>query len=104
MIFEDLYKIDNPEEKEAKTIDFYLTEIKVDKWIKPFSESVIRFQDRKEYRKDNKLHRLNGPAIEYHSSKKGIYYIDGKKIEYNEWLVISKRRQLNKKLKKIKDS
>ena len=103
MIYEDLYKINNPEEKEAKTIEFYLNEVKVDKWIKFFPESVFRFHDRKEYRKNNKLHRLDGPAIEYNDTNSKVYFIDGEEVGYNEWLIISKRAKLNKKLKKIKD-
>ena len=96
MNFEDLYEIDDPIEKEAETIKFYTTEIKVDKWIKSFPTSVIRFADRKEYRKNNKLHRLNGPAIEYHNTQKNttgakIYYIDGDQIEYNPYNMINIR-------------
>lgn len=107
MTFEDLYKIDDPIEKEEKIKEFYLKEIKVDKWIKYFPNSVIRFHDRKEYRENNKLHNLNGPAIEYMDTRPQttddkIYFIEGEHMNYNDWLVLSKRKKLNKKLKKIK--
>jgi len=109
MKFEDLYEIDNPEEKKAKTIEFYLREVKVDKWMKHFPQSVFRFKDRQEYRKNNKLHRLDGPAIEYYDNQtitinSKVYFIDGEEIGYNDWLILSKRMKLNKKLKKIKES
>jgi len=101
MIFDDLKKINDPELREKETINYYLNEIKVDKWIKSFSQSIIRFKDRIEFRKNNKLHNFKGPAIEYFNSN-DMYYLNGELIEYKKWQTLSKKYLFNKKIKKIK--
>lgn len=63
--------------------DFYINEIKVCEWLESFEENQIhRFSDRIEYKKNYKLHRIDGPAIEFHDKTNPRYYVDG--VNYTE--------------------
>jgi hypothetical protein len=78
--------------------DFYIDEIKVLEWLdKNPIEQVIRFRDRIEYRSEGKLHRVDGPAIEFTDGRK-LYYEHGEKITFEEF-TNNKRSYYIKKMK-----
>jgi len=45
------------------------------------------------------LHRLDGPSIEFNQSK--FYYINGKQLDYEDWLKESKRYEFKEKFNKL---
>lgn len=68
-----------------KKIDknFYINEIKVCEWLEDFEGNQIhRFSNRIEYKKNYKLHRIGGPAIEFHDNSNPKYYVEG--VNYTE--------------------
>lgn len=107
MNFDEINSLKDSKSKTEKLVKWYKEEIQVANWLTlPYKNSIIRFYNRIEYRKEGQLHRLNGPAIEYiiisHNKKDGEYYIDGKKFEnYEEWLKESKQKLRKLKLKKL---
>jgi hypothetical protein len=64
---------------------FYINEIGVLDWLKSNEPQKIRFNDRIEYKLDNKLHREDGPAVEYFDGVGDKFYIEGKKLSNDEW-------------------
>lgn len=71
---------------------YYIDNIKVLDWLGNDKNQIIRFRDRIEYRENNNLNRIDGPAIEYFSPEKdNLYYIRGKKITYDEFKIMSKK-------------
>lgn len=49
------------------------------------------------YKFNNKLHRVEGPAIEYFSGRDGEYYLDDKKVTY-EYHLNNKRYETLEKI------
>jgi len=83
--------------KKNKDEKFYIEEIGVLDWLKSTEEYQIhRFSNRIEYKKNYKLHREGGPAIEFFSGIGNQYYIDGDKLSeekyknYNRGILIDK--------------
>ena len=72
-----------PAKKENKT--FYIKEIGVIDWLKSNDPQKIRFNDRFEFKLNNKLHREEGPAIEYFDGIGNQYYVEGKRLSNDEW-------------------
>jgi len=72
--------------------DHYVDVIGVLDWMYDENkDQKLRF-DKKgvfEYKKNNKLHRFNGPAIEYYNGG-GEYFLEGKKVSW-EYHVNNKR-------------
>ena len=92
---------------EAETLEFYKNEVKVDEWLnQPFKNTIIKFRDRVEYKKNGAYHRLNGPAIEYpDDSEKSKYYYRGVLYEDIELWKKDTTKELRKlKIKKINES
>ena len=40
-----------------------------------------------EWYKNGKKHRLDGPALVYHSNLQNSYYLEGRRYEYEKWLI-----------------
>lgn len=75
--------------------DFYLNDINLLEWMTNDKYQIIRFKDRIEYRKDNQLSRIDGPAIEYFSKdREDLHYFKGKKLSLDEFKVISKTEKI----------
>jgi hypothetical protein len=75
--------------------DFYINELNILDWMNNDNIQVIRFKDRIEYRENNELNRLDGPSIEYFSpDKDDLYYINGKKITFDEFKILSKKEKM----------
>ncbi len=108
MDFDEINSLKDSKEKTEMLTNWYKEQILVSDWLTlPYKNSIIRYSNRIEFRKEGQLHRLNGPAIEYittipHNVKDDEYYIDGKKFDsYEQWLKISKQKLRKLKLKKI---
>jgi len=101
--FDKINSLKNSKEKNKKLIDFYINVVKVNEWlISNSTNSIIVFKDRKEYKKFNKYHRLNGPAIDFDDIEKDKYYYRGVFYETKEeWEKISKKELRKIKLKKL---
>lgn len=64
-------------------------------WMTNDKFQIIRFKDRVEYKEDNQLSRVDGPAIEYFSGDNtDLYYYQGKKLTEPEWKLISKTEKI----------
>jgi hypothetical protein len=74
--------------------DFYINEIKILEWLTNDDTQVLRFKDRIEYRENNQLSRIDGPAIEYYSGLNNKYYYKGKKLSSDEFQLISKKEKM----------
>lgn len=75
--------------------DFYINDLNILEWMKNDNIQVIRFKDRIEYRENNNLSRLDGPSVEFFSKEKdNLYYINGKKITFDEFKVLSKTEKM----------
>lgn len=75
--------------KKTKDAKFYIEEIGVLNWLKSTDEfQTHRFNNRIEYKKNYKLHREDGPAIEFFSGIGNQFYIDNSLMtdeEYKNW-------------------
>jgi len=107
MEFEKIISLKNSTEKTEKLKNWYIKNVNVSEWlINPFKNSIIQYKDRTEYKKNDKFHRLNGPAIEYQGyngqTTEDKYYYKGKLIKNREeWLAITKKELRKMKLKQI---
>ena len=108
MKFDEIISLKEGKEKQKKLEKWYKEDVNVSSWMdKPYKNSIIRFHDRIEYKKNGKYHRLNGPAIEYFGNKNQTtedkYYYNGEYYEdKDEWLAVTKKVLRKLKLKKIK--
>lgn len=93
----------NGTEKKNKLIDFYNEKVKINSWLTNESKnSIIIFKDRTEYKKFNKYHRINGPAIDYNDEEKNKYYYKGKLYESKDnWLKVTLKEIRKIKIKKL---
>jgi hypothetical protein len=66
-------------------LDFYTNEIKVLDWLKNNDPQKLRFKNRFEYKSNNQWHREDGPAIEFFDGGGDQFYIDGKKLNDDEY-------------------
>jgi hypothetical protein len=72
-------------------------------YLKQETPQIILFRDRKEYKKKGVYHNINGPAIEsLNQSQPHIYYINGKRMEFDEWTRTSTVLRRKRKMKKNK--
>lgn len=71
--------------KRKEDKDYYIKEIEVIDWLKSNDSQKIRFNDRVEYKENNKLHREDGPAIEYFDNIGNQFYVEGNKLSDEEW-------------------
>lgn len=100
MTFDEIIKIEDSQEKENKLKQFYIN-IGVEDWLtNKYDTQKISFADRIEYKENNKLHNLYGPAIELKNGTK-YYYIDNKYLEYDEWKNESKFLLRKIKMKRV---
>ena len=90
--------------KNNKLKEYYKEKVNVDYWLTNDSKtSIINFKDRTEYKKFNKYHRLNGPAIDYKDEDKNKYYYKGELFENKEdWKKATLKEIRKIKLKKLK--
>jgi len=97
--YEKIESLKNGDEKDQKFLDYYTNVIKVNDWLNiPLQNSIINFSNRSEYKKNNKYHRLNGPAIEFKNNEKDLYYINGEKFDDLElW-----KKEATKILRRVK--
>jgi hypothetical protein len=70
-------------------------------WLKNDSPQIIRFRDRKEYKKNGVFHNINGPAVKsLIDSTPDQFYIKGERLEYEEWQTKSLILQRKRKIKR----
>jgi hypothetical protein len=100
--FDEIDSLKN-EEKTQKLIEYYKKNSKIELWLtNPIKNSIIKFKDRTEYKKNNQYHRLNGPAIDYNDEKLDKYYYKGVLFESKELWEKSSIKELRKiKIKKL---
>jgi len=91
------------EEKNKKLTEYYIEKVKIESWLSDsFKNSIIRFKDRTEYKKNNLYHRLNGPAIDYNDEKLDKYYYKGKLFDSKEnWEKVSIKDIRKIKIKRL---
>jgi hypothetical protein len=100
MTFQEIQKITDLEKKESELIKYYLEEIEIMDWLYDDTKHrKILYSDRIEYRTDNKLHNVKGPAVEKNGEK--YYYINGEKLSQKDWETITKTLKRHKTLKKL---
>lgn len=101
--FEELHSLKNGEEKDQKLIEYYKETVKIESWLNnDFKKSIVVFKDRTEYKKFNKYHRLNGPAIDYGDEKLNKYYYKGELYkEKVDWEKVTLKEVRKLKIKKI---
>lgn len=100
MTYDEIMAITDLELREQELIKFYTEEIKILDWLKQEDGiQKIRFKDRWEYKKNSKLHRLDGPAIDFDRGGGG-YFIEGKKMEFEDWKPVAKKLLREKKLER----
>jgi len=101
MTYTEIMEIEDIQEKEDKLKEFYITEIQVEEWLSEKSRTQkIRFKDRWEYKMNGVYHRLNGPAIDFHKTKTGFYYLYGEALSQREWEPKAQQILREKKLKR----
>lgn len=101
MTYQDILKISDLEEKQAKLVEFYIKEIDILNWLNDDSKNKkILFSDRTEYRTGNVLHNLDGPAIEKKSGEK-YYYLHGKNVTQKEWETVATTLKRHNTLKRL---
>lgn len=76
--------------------DFYKNEICVLDWLVDNSVQIIRFSNRYEYKVAGKLHREDGPAIEFFNEVGNQYYINGDLLSEDEWKGYKRMIQIDK--------
>lgn len=81
----------------AKKMDenFYIDEIGVLNWLKNDTNQKIRFSNRIEYKENNKLHRTDGPAVEFFSGIGDQYYINGELYTKEEFTNYQRTQKIN---------
>lgn len=104
--FDEISSLKNGKEKNDKLISFYKEKVNIESWlINGSKNSIIVFKDRTEYKKFNKYHRINGPAIDYNDEKSDKYYYKGKIFENKEdWEKITVKELRKIKIKKLNNS
>lgn len=102
-IFDEIDSLKPGKEKTDKLIEYYKNDVKIESWLTSSSKnSIIKFKDRTEYKKNNTYHRLNGPAIDYEDETKDKYYYNGELFENKkEWLKATTKELRKIKLKKL---
>ena len=103
--FDEIEHLKNGSEKTEKLIDYYSREIKTNLWLNnDIKNSIIRFKDRTEYKKNNQYHRLNGPAIDYGQENLNVYYYKGHKMSKEDWNKITIKELRKIKIKKLNNN
>ena len=88
MEYTEIKKIKDIYEKNIKLQEFYKENIKVNDWLTNEPKQKILFKDRIEYKVNNKLHRLNGPAIEFlNDTGNSQYYLNGELLSEADWKI-----------------
>ena len=103
MKYIDIGKCSNLTDKTTFLNKFY-EYIEIENWLNIDKLQVIRFNDRKEFKKNGKFHNILGPAIEPLNNSNIIieYYIDGVKYKDKDaWQPVATRAQRAKKLNSI---
>ena len=101
---DNIESIKDKNKKKEKLIEYYNNDIKIDTWlINDTKVSIINFKDRTEYKKFNKYHRLNGPAVDYNDESLDKYYYKGNLYETKEeWEKITIKDLRKIKMKRLK--
>lgn len=104
--FDEIDSLKNGTEKSDKFKDYYNNKVKIDVWLNmSTANTIIKFKDRTEYKKNNIYHRLNGPAIDYNDEKLNKYYYKGVLYETKEeWQKITLKEARKIKIKKLNNS
>lgn len=103
MTYNDIIKLDSLEERQSALIDYYINEVKVLEWIyDEKNHQHLVFNNREEFKYNNKYHKLDGPAIIMKNGTE-MYYIDGELMEKDKWKPIAKGLLREKKLDRILD-
>ena len=101
--FDEIDSMKKGSEKNEKLKEYYKEKVKVESWlINTSKNSIIKFKDRTEYKKNNIYHRLNGPAIDYKDEKLDKYYYNGILYEnVGEWKKATLKELRRIKLKRL---
>ena len=101
--FDEIDSLKKGSDKTKKLTEYYKEKVNVDSWLtNSFKNSIINFKDRKEFKKNNEYHRLNGPAIDYNVENLDQYYYKGKKFETKEeWEKVTIKELRRIKIKKL---
>lgn len=103
--FDEIDSMKIGKEKTEKFTVYYKEKVKIDEWlINTAKNSIINFKDRTEYKKFNKYHRLNGPAIDYDDENLNKYYYKGTLYEKEEWKKATIKEVRKIKIKKLNKS
>ena len=76
-----------PVKKKEEKFDaeYYTSKVGVLDWLKSNEPQKIRFVNRIEYKLNNEFHREDGPAIEFFDGNGNQFFVDGKKMNVDEW-------------------
>jgi len=101
--FDEIESLKDDSEKNNKLIEYYKDKVKINSWLNTTTKnSIIAFKDRIEYKKNNKYHRLNGPAIDFKNEEKDKYYYKGKLYDTKkEWEKVTIKELRKIKIKKL---
>jgi len=101
----NIESIKDKQEKSNKLIDYYINDVNIESWLNNNEKiTIINFKDRVEYKKFNKYHRLNGPAIDYNNDSLDKYYYKGKNYDSKEeWLKVTTKELRRIKIKRLKN-
>jgi len=102
--FEEIESMKVGVDKNSRLKEYYKNNVKIDEWLTNTAKnSIIVFKDRTEYKKNDKYHRINGPAIDFKNEELNKYYYNGKLFSTKEeWSKITNKEVRKIKLKKLK--
>jgi len=103
--FDEICSLKDRKKKKEKLEEYYKNDININYWLTNNSRnSIINFHNRIEYKKFNKYHRINGPAIDYGDESLNKYYYKGKLFENKEEWERKTLKDLRRiKIKKLKN-
>lgn len=101
--FDEIMSLKTGIEKNEKFVTYYKEKVRIDYWLTDLSKnSIVKYKDRTEYKKNKDFHRLNGPAIDYNDETKNKYYYKGILYELKEeWLKATIKELRRIKIKKL---
>lgn len=100
MTYEEIIQLENLSDRQTEFKNFYENDVKVLEWM--YDEEKYQhvvFNDREEFKYNNKYHSINGPAIK-HTNGTEYYYIFGELMTKEKWKPIATRMLREKKLKR----
>lgn len=101
--FDEIDSMKIGSDKNEKLKIYYTDKVKIDSWLTNSAKnSIINFKDRTEYKKNNKYHRINGPAIDFKDEKLNKYFYNGTEFATKEeWEKVALKEVRKIKIKKL---